>query len=115
MLFLDDDMNIHYEKLKRNENKIMRFQDIIITILTKHVNGIQFKEWRAGKQIDEHMKDEGFNINIYFDVNTGFIYGGNNSNCGTWMDKMGSSAKANNKGIPASPRLLLIIFLNFYF
>ena len=104
MLFLDDDFNINYDKLKRGEKKVMRIQDIIITILTKHVNGIDFREWRAGKEIDEHMKDNGFNIKISFDQNTGFVFGGNNSNCGTWMDKMGSTTKANNKGIPATPR-----------
>ncbi len=104
MLFLDDDMNTHFEKRKRNETKLLRLQDIIIIILTKHANGIEFREWRAGNQIDEHMKDDGFNIKISFDHNTGFIYGGNNNNCGTWMDKMGSSAKANNKGIPATSR-----------
>ena len=104
MLFLDNDISIHFEKLRRKEEKIYKIQDIILIILTNHVNGIDFREWKAGKQIDEHMKDEGFNIKIFLDTNNGFIYGGNSSNCGTWMDKMGSSQKANNKGVPASPR-----------
>jgi glycogen debranching enzyme len=79
--------------------------ELVLEIVSRHLEGISFREWNAGPRIDEHMKDNGFNVDIECDIeDTGFCFGGNSDNCGTWMDKMGSSATTGNKGIPATPR-----------
>ncbi|RKP03966.1 hypothetical protein CXG81DRAFT_8863 [Caulochytrium protostelioides] len=78
--------------------------EIVYEILERHRRGVHFREYRAGPQLDSSMSHEGFELHIGTDPETGFVYGGSRHNCGTWMDKMGSSEKAGNRGIPATSR-----------
>ena len=79
-------------------------EDIIREALQRHASGLSFREANAGPNLDMQMKPEGFQIDVSVDWNNGIIFGGNQYNCGTWMDKMGESDRAGSKGVPGTPR-----------
>ncbi|KAK4992236.1 bifunctional 4-alpha-glucanotransferase/amylo-alpha-1,6-glucosidase [Elasticomyces elasticus] len=88
----------------RAYSKSSSIEDIVQEALQRHATGMHFREYDAGPNIDSQMKSEGFNIDIWVDWDTGILFGGNQWNCGTWMDKMRESDKAGSKGWPGTPR-----------
>ena len=105
-MMADDGLSILNERFEAEfESRwVITIEQLIMKILKAHATGINFREWNAGIRIDEQMKDNGFNVKIEADLaDTGFCFGGNADNCGTWMDKMGSAFNIN-KGVPATPR-----------
>jgi glycogen debranching enzyme len=78
--------------------------EVIQEVFQRHAQGISFREYNAGPDLDVQMKPEGFQIDIKVDWDTGIIFGGSQDNCGTWQDKMGESKKAGSKGVPGTPR-----------
>ena len=76
----------------------MKLQDEMQEALQRHASGVEFREMNAGPAIDRCMQNEGFNSSIGVDLSTGFVFGGNRHNCGTWMDKMGCSERVKNFG-----------------
>ncbi|RDL40032.1 putative Glycogen debranching enzyme [Venustampulla echinocandica] len=88
----------------RAYSKSSTLEDIVQEALQRHATGMSFREANAGPDLDMQMKPEGFQQDIKVDWSTGIIFGGNQYNCGTWMDKMGESEKAHNKGVPGTPR-----------
>lgn len=79
-------------------------EEIVHEALQRHASGLSFREANAGPGLDYQMKSEGFQLDVKVDWSTGIIFGGNQLNCGTWMDKMGESEKAGSKGVPGTPR-----------
>ncbi|KAL8851746.1 MAG: hypothetical protein Q9221_003356 [Calogaya cf. arnoldii] len=98
-----DDTYFEYDD-PRAYSKKSTIEEIIQETLQRHATGLSFREANAGPNLDMQMKDEGFNIEVHVDWNTGIIFGGNQSNCGTWMDKMGESDRAGSRGVPGTPR-----------
>jgi glycogen debranching enzyme len=88
----------------RAYSKSSTLEDIIQEALQRHASGLNFREANAGDNLDRQMSSEGFNIEVKVDWSTGIIFGGNQHNCGTWMDKMGESEMAGSKGVPGTPR-----------
>jgi glycogen debranching enzyme len=88
----------------RAYSKTSSLEDIIQEALQRHATGMSFREANAGPNLDMQMSSEGFQLDIKVDWNTGMIFGGNQFNCGTWMDKMGESDRAGSKGVPGTPR-----------
>ncbi|EAZ63299.2 glycogen debranching enzyme [Scheffersomyces stipitis CBS 6054] len=99
---LDDTYIPHTDKRAFSYESSIR--EVIYEILARHAKGIKYREANAGPNLDSQMKDEGFNVEVYIDWKTGLVHGGSQSNCGTWMDKMGESEKAGSKGVPGTPR-----------
>jgi glycogen debranching enzyme len=79
-------------------------EEVIQEIIQQHASGISFREHNAGPDLDQQMKAEGFKVEAHVDWDTGLVFGGSQSNCGTWMDKMGESDRAGSKGVPGTPR-----------
>lgn len=83
-------------------------KELVQEVLQRHYSGIRFRERGAGPALDNHMSSDGFNVTAGISKETGFVYGGNSNNCGTWMNKIGESSLAGNRGVAATPRYFVV-------
>ena len=84
---------------------------IILCILHLHWNGIHIEENYPFP--DSFMQPQGKQINIVTCKHTGFLFGGNEYNAGTWINKMNQNTK-----LPSTPRCgsnIEIVALSFAF
>lgn len=100
-IFSTDDSEADFEN-----GKTLTLAEVIQDSLQRHASGISFTERGAGPGLDRDMTPPGFLVTVSVDWESGcgFVRGGNQFNCGTWMDKVGESSWAGNKGVPATPR-----------
>ena len=106
--------NSYFIQKNKNSKKIFSVENIIQLIFQYHVQGINFIDKIKEEQPRQKrpllnknqnsQKINGLKINIFLDKETGFLYGGNKLNAGTWMNHIGASSKAKNLNIPATPR-----------
>lgn len=95
--FDDEWLDISDPRVYSKESTI---EEIVFEALQRLAWGLSFQEANAGVNLDSQMKWEGFQIDVKVDWENGLPFGGNQFNCGTWMDKMGESERAGNKGVP---------------
>ena len=115
LLNIPENVNKKYFIQKNTKNKkVFTVENIIQLIFQYHAEGINFIDKKIedqpyqkrprSKKSQNNSDIDAFKVNIYLDLQTGFIYGGNKYNSGTWMNRIGSSSKAKNLNIPATPR-----------
>lgn len=46
---------------------MMLLEEIVQNIFQSHADGISYREWNAGIQIDSNMSSDGFTINLRVD------------------------------------------------